>query len=85
MIVSSIFLYFFCRLPELVGKVIFYTRTLFVNANECSTAIFCYLLLNTIEYLYMISYIFNIFLYYKFNSNFKVGLRDYLGLSNKKT
>ena len=40
----------------------------------------CYLLRNIIEYAYIVSYITNVFFYYKFNKNFAKGLRIFFNL-----
>ena len=92
MIVLNVVIYLFCRLPELCGVIVMYFYDLILqkvgrdevyNISDCSLSEECYYLSNTIEYFYMLSYIFNIFLYYNFNSNFNKGLRNYLGIQKK--
>ena len=81
MIVVSVILYVVCRVSELVARASLYGQTLSTtNDIKCQGALFCYLLLNAIEYLYMVSYLFNIIIYYKFNANFQKGLRRFLNL-----
>ena len=52
--------------------------------HSCAQALFCFMASNFIEYMYMLSYIFNIFLYYKFNTFFKRGLANFFNFSEKK-
>ena len=78
MIVVSVILYVVCRVSELVARAYFYGHTL--SSVRCQGALLCYLVLNAIEYLYMVSYLFNIIIYYKFNGNFQKGFRRFLGL-----
>ena len=51
---------------------------------SCSQNIICYLVYNSIEYMYMLSYTLNIFIYYNFSSFFNQGCRNVLGLATKK-
>ena len=83
MILTNLVIYLFCRLPELL-EIIFEFFKPFSYIDHCEVDIFCYLLKNTIEYLYMLSYLFNILIYYKFNSNFRMGLANFFNLSQKK-
>ena len=81
MIVLSVVIYLFCRVPELVGILVFYFfEEIYMS---CLANFICYSLSSFVEYLYMLSYIFNIFLYYNFNSYFRHGLRNYLGFKQK--
>ena len=78
LVISSIFIYTLCRLPELVGEVMFYMEfMLFPQEPACTFQIICYLIYNTIEYIYMISYLFSILTLYKFNTNFKRGFNNF--------
>ena len=80
MIIINMVIYLFCRMPELASRIYFLlnerTDTLLYN---CSVEIFCYLLANTIEYLYMLSYSFNLIIYYNFISSFRAGFRQFFG------
>ena len=83
MIVATLFVYFFCRLPELGGAFFFYffkMKQHFGYIISCDIISSCYLLANIIEYSYMVSYITNVFFYYKFNKDFSRGLRMFLSL-----
>ena len=86
MIIINVLIYTFCRLPELAVYLFFYYfRPPDADLSDCSSLIICYLLHNVSEYLYMLAYTFNIFLYYKFNSNFETGFRNFFKLKNKKS
>lgn len=94
MIILNGVIYLFCRLPELLGVFVLYfydeildqVRGYQVFGDEnCYLSEECYYFSNTIEYFYMLSYIFNIFVYHNFNSNFNKGLRNYFGIKNSKT
>ena len=80
MIVLNLIVYFFCRLPELLSIIFFYFEGFFSFVQMCSENTLCYLLSDTIEYLYMISYIFNFFFYYRFNLEFKRNCFAFFGL-----
>ena len=80
MIIISVIIYLCCRLPELVGVFVLYNLPK-MTQSSCIVNIFCYLSTNFIEYLYMLSYIFNIILYYKFSSYFRKGFRNFFHLS----
>ena len=83
MIIATLFVYFFCRIPELLGNIFFYYFGLLSSfENRCAEVSLCYLLDNSIEYLYMLSYSTNIVFYYKFNSFFKKGFRQFFGIRN---
>ena len=70
LIVANVFIYFFCRIPELVGTLVFpFSQSLF-PVGFCSEFLICYLIYNTMEYMYMLSYAFTILICYKFNSTF---------------
>ena len=85
LIVWNIGISVFCRLPELIGIFYYFLNT---NTNSqvflCYANIFCYLLADTLEYFYMLSYSLSIFVYYRFNSNFQRGFRSFFVLKNKK-
>ena len=86
MIVYQLILYFFCRLPELV----FYAHFLFLKLPTdltvfdfpyiffCCESSFCSLLLNVIQYVYMVSYSLNVYFMYQFNKTFRTALKQYL-------
>ena len=86
MILVNLVLYLFCRLPELGSHIFFYVYHNLKPSDhqkvlkQCSDLLFCYLLANSIEYLYMLAYLFNILIYYKFNSNFRIGFGNLFGL-----
>ena len=84
MIVISVILYIFCRVPEVIGIFVFYYFYDFSYTRFCISSVFCYLASNVIEYMYMVSYILNIFLYYKFNTFFKRGFRNFFGINDSK-
>ena len=86
MVIYSFLVYLICRVPELV----FYLHLLFIENNQlryfdyytfCQISL-CYLLINLIQYLYMLSYLTNIFFYYKFNKTFRLALRKWLHLKS---
>jgi hypothetical protein len=79
MIVMTLVVYLFCRLPELGSTFFFVYFSMYLNYYKvyCFNVNFCYLLSNTIDYLYMVSYSTNIFFYYKFNKNFKRGFKAF--------
>ena len=83
LIISSVTVYFFCRIPELAGMIYFFFSDNFLLAGSCEYALACYLLYNVIEYLFMLSYISNIFFYYNFNSSFRKGFRIFFGIKKK--
>ena len=87
MILANVLIYSFCRLPELGARLYFVlnyeSSPNTIDFINCSYEIFCYLLNNTIQYLYMLAYSFNIFIYYNFISNFRKGFRQFLGLKVK--
>ena len=85
LIVSNIIIYVLCRLPELFGIFHFYFdfNPLSIN-KDCEGEILCYLIANSIEYLYMLAYLSNIIIYYKFNNNFQIGFRNFFGLARKE-
>ena len=89
MIILNFFTYLLCRVPELLGKIFFYfsddPNFTLSGFKSCTLEIFCYLLSNTIEYLYMLSYSFNIFFYYHFISNFRTGFRRIFRFYQKKS
>ena len=89
MIALNVVIYSFCRFPELLANIFFYFyRTKLESDNNsvgdmplnCETLILCYLLANSVEYLYMLAYLFNMIIYYKFNKNFRIGFRNFFGL-----
>ena len=83
LVIVNVLIYLLCRLPELVGLIVlFFSRRLF--GVDCDLRIICFLAANFLEYLYMLSYLSNIFLYYKFNTAFHTGLKVFLGLERKR-
>lgn len=85
-IVANLMVYTVCRLPELTLMVAIYFFDLrdTIFEGQCSVLKICYLLSDSIQYLYMISYITNIYFYYRFNSNFEKSLRKLLNLKPLK-
>ena len=87
MIVLSVVIYTFCRLPELGAKFFFFFYANDTNQEfyrTCNTFILCYLLSNSVEYLYMLAYTFNFFINYKFNSSFQAGYHNYFNLKSSR-
>ena len=82
MIIATLLIYIFCRLPEFFASIYFFDTKL-MYLNNCMDNYFCYLLYNAIEYLYMVSYSSNILLYYKFNSQFQSGFRNFFNMKSK--
>lgn len=82
MIVVNVFIYLICRLPE-IGSLFFYFFT--PELTRSCTLDICHLVSDFIDYLYILSYMFNIFIYYKFNTNFNKGLRNFFGISARKS
>jgi hypothetical protein len=84
MIIYSIVLYIICRLPELISYIIFYFFHIdyFIDSNiiYCDVLSICYLISNLIEYMYILSYLANIFFYYKFNKNFRKGMKMFFNI-----
>ena len=81
MIALNVMVYLFYRLPELAGVFFVYFYREQSNGDlPCSYADLCYFVASTIEYFYMLSYIFNIIFYRTFNSNFEKGLRNFFGV-----
>ena len=76
MVIISIVIYVFCRVPELLSVFFFFYAVRVLNSS-CSQIIFCHLISNFVEYMYMLSYIFNIFLYSKFNNFFRRGFGNF--------
>lgn len=70
-IIASLVVYSFCRLPELVAYLFFYFMFYTDGTASCYDFYLCYFLANVIEYFYMLSYSANIYLYYQFNKNFR--------------
>ena len=79
MMVMSFFIYILCRTPELVGVFTLYYFSK-ISEKYCGSFILCTLIANLIEYMYMLSYIFNIFIYYNFSTFFNKGLKNFFGL-----
>ena len=84
MIFSTLVMYIFCRIPELLGSVYFYNNNITEILILCKDNILCYLLDNVIEYMYMLSYCLNVIFYYKFNSSFKKGFRNFFSGGSHK-
>ena len=76
MIVFSLVVNFFCRLPELalylIQSIPFYYDYFVFGLFP--------LLINIIEYLYNISYIFNFLFFFKYNKKFRKSFRNLLSL-----
>ena len=75
MIIYSLCLYILCRIPELTGYIFvyFYKITLYEGGQGCLSLKFCYLITEVTEFFYMLSYLMNVVIYYKFNKNFRLG------------
>ena len=79
LVLSNMVIYGLCRLPELLAMIYFFIHdAVFPSQMYCLMQLFCYLLSNTIEYIYMISFLFNILILYKFNTNFKKGFKNFI-------
>ena len=87
MIIYSSMVYIICRLPELAFNVhlMFLKDEFFPDLylTLCKN-ILCIAADNIIQYFYMTSYIVNIFFFYKFNKQFRFGLRSYFKLKKPK-
>ena len=79
LVIYSFLVYLFCRIPELLC----YLHLLFVQDlseygfdyySFCQT-VTCGLLINSIHFLYMLTYISNFCFYYKFNKIFRQGVK----------
>ena len=78
MIIINLIIYTFCRLPELIGVfIIFFYHSIENDMPDCQFVLMCNLVSDSIEYLYMLSYIFNIFLYFKFTLYFHEGFLNF--------
>ena len=71
LVVYPLLMYLLCRVPELVVYLLFLFN---VYPKFCYNEL-CPLLLNVIQYLYVISYITNLFFYFKFYKVFRVSFK----------
>ena len=55
MIIINISVYVVCRLPELLSVFLFFYFQRF-GLGSCTSSTYCFLIANSIEYLYMLSY-----------------------------
>ena len=88
MIIYQIILIVLCRFPELIYAFhFFFTQTstaIYATSqykNFCVNLLFCSLMSNVIQFVYMISYSVNVYFFIKFNKPFKNALKDYLSLN----
>ena len=82
MIVYSFMLYFFCRFPELcfyLYLIFAYKFDLFIIHTLGPLGV------NVVEYIYVVSYSFNIFFYFKFNKNFRTAFKNLFKKENSKS
>ena len=76
MILVTVAIYKACRLPELTGVFLqYFFHSIFYYS--CQGQLICYVISNLTEYIYMYSYCFNIIIYYKFNSFFNKGFKNF--------
>ena len=81
LIIYSLILYCFCRFPELG----FYLYLLFADQEQhFIIGSFGPLMINLVEYLYVVSYSFNLFFYFKFNKNFRDAFKNIFFKTKKK-
>lgn len=72
MILYMFLIYLICRLPELFSFLVLKERLLFKVTSYIYTARYIYSLqTNIVHFFYLVSYLFNIFFYYKFNKFFR--------------
>ena len=83
LIIVSVLIYLMCRLPEILINILTSILPLLIPEFICITSVLGYIVSDSIQYIYTLSYVFNILLYYKFNNNFKLGLRNYFSLKKK--
>ena len=83
--IYTLIVYVFCRFPELIVYLhLMFIRNLSADQLDydyysmCLISI-CILLANIIQYLYMLSYIANLFFYFKFNRSFRRGFKVCFG------
>ncbi len=69
MIIFTLIVYSFCRMPELIV----YGFLINPTYSDSDSFLLGPLLINIIQYLYVVSYSTNLFFYLKFNSQFKEG------------
>ena len=84
LIISSFVVYLFCRFPELITSFYYYFNGFFTNKFICTDNSLCYLISDTIEYFYMISYLMNFFFYLKFNLDFQKSFHSFIGRKRSK-
>ena len=85
LIVSSLVFFVFCRLPEAAFEL----HLLFIGIGDlnsyyrmCISKSFCSLLRDISQFFYIISYSFNLLLFYKFNKNFRLACRHFFRLTS---
>ena len=75
MVIYSFLLYTFCRLPEL------FLYMYLIIVDEASNFFYtCFgpVAVNVVEYVYVVSYSFNLLFFAKFNKNFREALKNQL-------
>ena len=80
LIIYQMILYILCRFPEIVFSSHFFFVDLTPDGDYmtfCITFSFCSFIKNNIQYIYIVSYLFNVYFYYKFNKQFRNGAKDY--------
>ena len=83
LIITNVAIYIVCRLPELAGALFFPLSKLVFSHYQCNAYKLCFLIYNSTEYLYMISYAFPILICYHFNSNFQTGFKNIFKFKSK--
>ena len=79
LLIYSFFVYTFCRFPELC----FYLYILLADkSQQFIMHTLGPLTINVVEYLYIVSYSFNLFFYFKFNKNFRDAFKNLFGKSH---
>ena len=99
MIIYTLILNFFYRIPELV----FYMHLVFIqglditihngmiqrlvnlNYYKLCYVEFCELLASLIEFIYLISYSFNIYFYFSYNKPFRAGFNSLFNIKKRRT
>ena len=86
MIISSLLVYFICRVPEMASSFFTYFFSSYQSGlrSDCSLLKLCNLFFDSVQYIYMISYILNIVFYYRFNKNFRHGFKHFFDSLKKK-
>ena len=86
-IIANLVVFSLCRMPEMALMITVYFVDLrdTIFADNCNKLNVCYLLSDSIQYLYMLSYITNIYFYYRFNLNFEKNLKVFFRLKKKSS